>query len=209
MNTLGSSSNPPSPSGGPSGPSGPAGHGLANDWTDDDLLKLASVAQALGIDDPTIPLRVWAHESDNKSTAHNPNDHGAGLFQLTPMPGNKRIYDYTDDPEMNAFVEKSISEQLDYAQRYYEGHTGKLGSVARMYIANAMPAKLDGFIESGDDPSYNLSHPGGAYYADLDTTGRGFNTSEDFEAVAARATGPRTNELITRLDALLNGGNVA
>jgi len=195
-------------SGGSVQPTGtdPGSSGLTSDWATADLEKLISFGNALQLTDPTIPLRVWANESDNKATAHNPNGDASGLFQLMPSTAAGLGWDTSSDPTLANFRALSVSDQLDWALRYYAPHAGQLNSVARFYVANFLPALLS----DADNPSFNLTgalgSQGDAVYSansSFDTAGKGYITPADLVAASVRATGPRTNELIGRLQALL------
>lgn len=175
--------------------------GRTDDWSQDDLVKLLDFCSALGIGDCTIPLRVWANESDNKTTAHNANGNASGIFQLMPATARGLGYDVDSDPTLSAYRALSVSDQLDWALKYYLPHKGKLSSVSRFYVANFLPALLD----HADDPEYDLtsSLSPSVYEANkgFDTAGKGYITPQDLVDASVRATGPRTNELISRLQA--------
>jgi hypothetical protein len=172
-----------------------------SDWTDADLDRLLAFANDMVLTDPTIPLRVWANESDNKTTAHNPSGDASGLFQMMPSTARGLGYDIDSDPMLANYRALPVSQQLDWAEKYYAPHRGQLDSVARFYVANFLPALL----AHADDPSYNLTQGLPASYysqnAGFDRDGKGYITPSDLVAATIRATGPRTNELIARLQA--------
>lgn len=60
---------------------------------------------------------------------------------------------------MSDFARLTASQQIAYAQRFYSSHKGELTSVARVYLANFMPAEL-AFGKAIDDPSWEVAGPG-------------------------------------------------
>jgi hypothetical protein len=174
---------------------------LTIDWSDADVQALLAFCDAIGCQDPTVPLQVWANESDNKAGAHNPNGDASGIFQLMPQTARGMGYPLDTDPHLDAFRASGVSAQLRWATRYYAPHKNKVGTVGEFYVCTFLPALLD----CAKDPNSVLCALGGplawAYRANagFDPTGRGFIAVSDLVAAAQRATGPRTRELIARV----------
>lgn len=180
------------------------------DWTDADVSPaFLHFCADVGIADFTTPLRVWAFESDNETTAHNPNGNASGLFQLMPKTAKGLGYPLSIDPDLAAYRKLSVTGQLAWATKYYGQYRGRVGTVARFYCATFMPALL----EHADDPSFVLCGLNGPYAEDyaenegFDTGKKGAITPADLVAATVRATGPRTLELIARVIAA--AGNAA
>jgi hypothetical protein len=177
---------------------------LTADWTDDDCAAEIAVCDALGIDDVTVPLQVWANESDNKPGAHNPNGDASGIFQLMPSIAKGLGYNVAADPHLEVFRRAGVTEQLRWATKFYGNHRGQVGTVARFYLCTFLPALLS----CGDDMSHAIAAKGGtlsgAYDANpvFDHDHKGWITVGDLVAAAARATGPRTRELMARVVAI-------
>jgi hypothetical protein len=191
---------------------------LTGDWTDDDIAAFLAFAQRLGITDETVPLRVWANESNNHPGAKG-GGLASGLFAMTPVAAKEIGYDLASDPDLKRFRSLSVKDQLPWAERYYAKRRGPIDTVARFYVYNYLPSLLS----HADDPSFVLAHAGTPAYDDnwwvfdakRDATGRPIPTStgasqpdkgyiqvSDLEEAARRATGPRTRELIDRVQAL-------
>lgn len=176
---------------------------LTADWQDTDVYAYLDFCDDVEIADPTVPVQVWANESDNRAGAHNPNGDASGIFQLMPQTAKSLGYDIAADPHLDAYRASGLVAQFAMAARYYGAHKGKVGTVARFYCSTFMPA----FLGCADDPAYVLAADGGirawAYGPNrgLDVTGRGSITIGDLVSAAARATGPRTRELMARVTA--------
>jgi hypothetical protein len=179
---------------------------LTNDWTDDDLAAYVAFCASIGVDDLTVPITVWANESDNRTTAHNPNGDASGLCQM--MPQTMRGLGYIGDSNLADFRTLDVTGQLAWCQKYYAAHAGQIGTIARFYLATFLPALLS----HGDDLAYVLcGQPGPmswAYYANqgFDREHKGTITVGDLVRAANAAVGPRTRELISRV---LNGTETA
>ena len=175
---------------------------LTDDWSDSDIaayLTFCGVCQV----PLEVGITVWANESDNKTTAHNPNGHASGLNQLMPQTARGLGYDTTTDPYLAGYREFTPAGQLAWVTKYYQPHAGGLGSVGRLYVATFLPALL----EHGDDMAFELCALAGpyswAYRANLgfDRTGKGSIVVQDLVDAANRAVGPRTRELLARIGA--------
>ena len=180
---------------------------LTQDWADADLPVYLKFCEDMCIEDVTVPVTCWANESDNRTTAWNKNGNASGLCQL--MPGTARAigYDVAADPTLSAYRALSVSNQLDWVSKYYGPHAGSVATVARFYLCTFMPALLS----HGDDMSYVICALGGVYswaYAankGFDAANKGSITVQDLVDAANRAVGPRTRELIARIQATVSG----
>ena len=177
---------------------------LTTDWSDEDVSAELDFCDALEIDDPSVPLQVWANESDNRASAHNPNGDASGIFQLMPATAKGLGYPLAGDPTLAAYRALGVSGQLRWATRYYGPHRGLISTVARLYLCTFLPALL----ECGDDMGAVLAAKGGtlgwaydANWRSFDPRGTGVITVQSLVDAAARATGPRTRELIGRVQA--------
>jgi hypothetical protein len=175
---------------------------LTADWTDTaDIPAYLAFLDAVGIEDETVPLRVWASESDNHAAAHNPDGDASGVFQLMPATAKDFGYNLAADPHLAAFRASGVAGQLVWATRFYSNHAGHVGTVARFYTCTFLPALL----ECADDSGFVLAAKGGplawAYDANrsFDHAGKGHITVQDLVDATVRATGPRTRELIARV----------
>lgn len=174
---------------------------LTTDWTDDDVAAELDFCDVLEIADPSVPLQVWANESDNRSGAHNPNGDASGVFQLMPATARGLGYPLAGDPHLDAYRAMGVSGQLRWATRYYGPHKGQIGTVARLYLCTFLPALL----ECGDNMDAVLAVRDGtlgwayaANHTSFDPHGTGVITVQSLVDAAQRATGPRTRELIAR-----------
>lgn len=176
---------------------------LTSDWTDADVGAFLDFCDAVEIIDETVPLQVWANESDNRAGAHNPNGDASGVFQLMPSTAGDLGYPLARDPHLVAFRASGVSGQLPWAAKFYGNHKGQVGTVARFYLCTFLPALLS----CADDPNRILAGENGplawAYVANrgFDADGNGYIRVGDLVAAAVRATGPRTRELIGRVQA--------
>ena len=174
---------------------------LTSDWLDTDLPAYLDFCETVGIDDPTVPVTVWANESDNHPGAHNPNGDASGLFQLMPDTARGLGYPLEADPHLSAYRLLGVSGQLEWATKYYGNHKGQIGTVQRFYLCTFLPALLS----CGDDSAHILAGAQGplawAYSANsgFDIHKRGYITVSDLADAAHRAVGPRTRELIGRI----------
>ena len=175
---------------------------LTADWSDAvDIPAYLAFCEAVGIEDETVPLRVWASESDNKASAHNPDGDASGVFQLMPDTAKGEGYDLASDPHLAAFRASGVAGQMVWATKFYGNHKGHVGTVARFYTCTFLPALL----ECADDPGFVLAAKGGPLawaYEDnraFDHAGKGNIVVQDLVDATVRATGPRTRELIARV----------
>jgi hypothetical protein len=174
---------------------------LTTDWSDADVSAELDFCDTIGCDDPTVPLQVWANESDNKAGAHNPNGDASGIFQLMPETAKGLGYPLSGDPHLANFRALGVAGQLKWAVRYYGAHAGKVNTVGEFYTCTFLPALLD----CAKDLQFILCGQRGplawAYQANqgFDVGRRGFITVQDLVDAAQRATGPRTRELIARV----------
>ena len=174
---------------------------LTTDWRDSDCAALVAMCDALEIEDPTVPLQVWANESDNRAAAHNPHGDASGIFQLMPSTARGLGYDVDADPHLDAYRAAGVAAQIGWATKFYGNHKGQVGTVARFYLCTFLPALLS----CGDYMSHAIATQGGslgwAYDANkgFDHDHKGWITVGDLVSAAARATGPRTRELMARV----------
>jgi hypothetical protein len=174
---------------------------LTTDWRDEDVDAYRNFCAVIKCPQ-TVPVTVWANESDNRTTAHNANGNASGLFQMMPATAKGLGYDTTTDPTLAAYRALNVSEQLYWAIRFYVPFAGEIFTVARFYISTFLPALLS----HADDPGFVLCGARGPY-ADaylgnrgFDEEGKGTITPSDLEAAAQRAVGPRTRELLSRIN---------
>ena len=194
-------------------------HALTADWTDAaDIPAYSAMCDVLEIQDDTVPIQVWANESDNYSTAWNRGGNASGIFQAMPATLKGLGYDLASDPTLGKFRSLSIHEQLVWATRYYANHKGQTPTVAAFYLCTFMPALLS----CASNPQATIASPTfypGAYAGNWtsfdvlrDSLGhpvpdenghpqqhKGFIVVQDLVDAAARATGPRTHELMDRV----------
>ena len=177
---------------------------LTADWQDQDIAAYVEFCDAVQIADYTVPLQVWASESDNKAAAHNPNGNASGIFQLMPATAKDIGYNVRFDPTLAMFRAMPVAGQLDWARKFYGAHTGQVGTVASFYLCTFLPALLS----CAADPTHVLAAKGGplewvytANAASFDPLHTGFITVQSLVDAAARATGPRTHELMDRVRA--------
>jgi hypothetical protein len=168
-------------------------------WTDDDAATYIAFCKSLGITDTTIPLRVWANESNNDPAAHNPNGNASGLFQLMPSTAKGLGYDVTSDPHLAAYRALSVSEQLGWALKYYASHRDYLNSVAGFYCVNFLPALAS---KASDPRSILCGHAGPLQWAydankSFDYEDKGYITPQDLADAANHAYGPRAQLIAT------------
>jgi hypothetical protein len=190
----------------------------SNDWTNEDIETFLALCQRLGITDETVPLRVWASESNNHSRSIGPG-YASGIFSLTPSAAKAIGYDTDSDPDLSKFRALPVKEQLRWAERHYSTRRGPIDTVARLYTHNFIP----GMLPHADNPNTVLARAGSPNYeanwskfdAKRDVSGRpipdasgapqrnkGYINVQDLEDAAERATGPRTEELIERVAAI-------
>ena len=172
------------------------------DWTDADLEVYLDFCTGIGCPDVTCPVKLWLNESGARTTAHNPGGDASGLFQLMPETAKRLGWNTDTDPHLAAYRALSVSQQLQWAAKYYAPHKGHLGSLGRCYVATFLPVLVD----HGDEASFVLCAPQGPFawaYADnksFDVAERGFITVQDLVDAAERASaGPRGQELIARI----------
>jgi hypothetical protein len=178
---------------------------LTTDWTDQDLGAYVRFCDDLLIGDVSVPLQVWANESNCKASAHNTNGDASGIFQLMPSTAKDIGYPVAADPHLAAFRALGVAGQLVWAERYYNPHRGQISTVARFYLCTFLPALLS----CADDPNHVLAGKDGplawAYNANWVSFDPGHATGTitpaSLVAAAHRATGPRTRELISRAQA--------
>jgi hypothetical protein len=189
------------------------------DWTDEDVQVYLAFCRKMGIRDETIPIRVWASESNNDPISHNPGSHASGIFQLVPDTAKGHGYDVVNDPHLDAFRASGVRGQLPWAERFYAKHRGELVTLARFYLANFFPSMP---VRHADDPNFVLCSRGGSAYAgnwqkfDVKRDGhgravlgddgapqqdKGYIIVQDLEDAAVRERGQRTGELIARVRA--------
>ena len=179
-------------------PSGPPG------WTDADIRAALDFCAAEGIADPATPLGVWAAESDNDPTAHNPQGDASGIFQLMPATAVALGWD-PDDTHLDAFRRLPVADQMPWAIRFYAPHRGRLATPRDFYLRTFLPFadRADGVLAGRDGPRAAVY----AANAGLDVTAKGFLVADDLTAAAARRdTSPRTRDLVARARAALAEG---
>ena len=180
----------------------------STDWSDGDVRAYVAFCAAVSITGMTAPIAVWSNESNNSSTAHNPNGDASGLFQLMPATAKTLGYNTFLDPHLAAFRTMSITEQLRWATKYYSPHKGQIGTVGAFYCSTFLPI----LTAHAGDPQYLLCGSAGqgpllipdskAAYAQnrgFDVHGRGSIIVQDLIDAAIRQCGPKTHELWARV----------
>lgn len=188
-------------------------------WTRADAGAYLDFCDVCGIEDITIPLFCWAHESDNEPGAHNPNGNASGLGQLEPDTARGLGYPLASDPTLAAFRALTVEAQLAWWTQFYAPSRGSLNSLGRFYLKTFLPVEL----EHGDDPDYVTCGHGGppslawAYEANW----RGFDakpvpvagkleyhrdkgciTVRDLVSAAVRSVGPRTEGILAVIESV-------
>ena len=174
---------------------------LTQDWTDLDVGSYQSFCDAMGAPvDAFIP--VWMNESACRAAAHNANGDASGIFQLMPATAKGLVWDVDADPHLAAYRALSVSQQLEWAAKYYEPHKGLLTSPGAVYVCTFLPALLS----HASDATFVLCATTGpftwAYIANrgFDVDGKGWITVQDLADAAARAVAsPRGQELLQRV----------
>ena len=131
----------------------------SSDWADDDLQAFLAFCRKLGIADETVPLRVWASESDNHPRAIGPG-YSSGIFQLTPGAAAAIGYDVASDPDLSKFRALPVKDQLQWAARHYARSSEPIDTVARLYTHNFIP----GMLKFADNPDTVLTRAGSPTY---------------------------------------------
>ena len=108
--------------------------------------KLLEICARLGLN-PDYLVSVMSFESGHSfsPSKRNPLSNATGLIQF--MPATARSYGTTVD----ALAALTAEQQLDYVERFFQPHTGKLRSISDHYLAVFMPALI------GRDPSYQVA----------------------------------------------------
>lgn len=189
------------------------------DWTDaEDVPAYSAMCDVLEIADCTVPLQVWANESDNRSTAWNRGGNASGIFQAMPATLRGLGWDVAHDLTLGKFRALTVHEQLIWATKYYGNHRGQTPTVAAFYLCTFLPALLScastpqAIIASpthypgayaGNWTSFDvLRDAAGHPVPDKDghpQVNKGYIVVQDLVDAAARATGPRTRELMERV----------
>lgn len=172
-----------------------------SDWTAADVARYLAFCRAVGIADVTVPVRVWSFESNNLTTAHNPAG-ASGLFQLEPATAKDIGYPVAGDPDLAKFRAMTVSQQLEWAERYYGAHKGQIGDVASFYVSTWLPVLLP----HAGDPTFKLAGKAGPYadaYAAnrvFDKGAKGYIVPGDLVAAAdSAANSPRSQALLARI----------
>lgn len=180
---------------------------MTYEWTDEDIVALRGFLDVLGIADPTIPLKVWSNESGLQPQAWNRYGNASGIFQLMPATAKALGYDTVADPTLEKYRTLPASQQLVWAQRFYQPHGDVLGTVAAFYAVTFLPATAAAVFA---DPQAIVcgKRPGDpyawAYNANpgFDKAGKGYITGEDLAAAAESAYGDLGQSIAARLAAL-------
>ena len=170
------------------------------DWSDEDVDRYVDFCHALAIDDVSVPMSVWMHESGCRTTAHNPSGDASGICQFMPATLHGLGW-RASDTHLAEFRQLGVSDQLGWCLRYYALHKGRIATVGRFYLCTFLPVLVD----HGDSPAFVVSAPQGpfgwAYAANkgFDVDNRGWITVGDLVDAAEKDAGsPRGQELIAR-----------
>jgi hypothetical protein len=177
------------------------------EWDEADAKKLLAFCHVLGIEDYTVPLHVWASESNNDPCAHNPSGNASGVCQLLPSTLSGLGYPIGNDPDLSVFRRLTVAQQLSWAVQFYQPASGRISSVASFYTWNFLPAQLS----LAGDPDATLCSAAGPY-ADaylgncsaFDNGMKGWITPADLVSRAVSQYGPRARS-IANLVGMLNG----
>jgi hypothetical protein len=166
-------------------------------WTNDDADALIAFCAAMSID-PTVPLHVWASESNNDPTAHNPSGNASGLFQLMPSTAEDLGYDTDADPDLSAYRALSAAEQIGWATKYYASERANLGTIAGFYCTTFLPAMAHLVVNDPSGVVCGLRGPYAWAYNDnraFDVAQKGSITGQDLVDAAVRQYGPRAQAI--------------
>lgn len=177
------------------------------DWSDDDINAL--VAMAGRLEARALDLAgCWMSESNLTTVAHNSRGDAAGIFQA--MPATLRGLGYHGD--WQAFTALSVGEQLEWAERYYAPHRGRLVSPGACYLATFLPALMGHAAES----AYVLCGrfgPHAEWYranSGLDVNHDGWIRVQDLTDRIAQVTrGPRWDEFAARVIEAIKGADTS
>lgn len=156
---------------------------FSSDITDNDFLRIEIFSVAIQCD-PLDALSCWMSESGLKTTAHNPNGHASGIFQVMPpiLKGLGYRPQIIDDVERSAeFRKESFSEQIRWAQRFYTPYKGKLKNKTLFYTATFLPADID-YVAAGDEDTVLVQKDGRRGWAFA--ANAGFDANHDLKIVA-------------------------
>jgi len=159
--------------------------------------------------DPLDLIAVTLNESGCRTTAHNPNGHASGLWQLMPETARGLGWNARDcDAGLPEFRALDALGQWMWFRRYFRPHAGRLVNRAACYVATFLPAD----IALAADPSAVLVERGGrrgwAYEPNrgFDRRGDGRILVSDLtDAIDRAARGPRWDDLADRIVAEVHG----
>ncbi len=170
---------------------------LTADWSNDALLRLASICVELDCG-PKDMLLVMMNESDARASAYNKDGGATGLIQI--MPSNANWLGIVD---MGLFRTWSAFDQLPYVKKYYMGHKGKLVNATAIYMATFVPA----YMAHAGTPEWVIARKGHPIYdhnSGFDRARKGWIQVSDLtNAILRHVHDARYQELLARLDGLL------
>lgn len=186
------------------------------DWTSSCIVDLQLICRSLsrdtGVCKPRDLLSVMYAESGCRADAHNPNGHASGLNQCMPDTLDGLGFHPELPPVERAarFRELSVKDQLPYVYRYYKPYTGRLDSVAAIYVATFLPAFISQARIGGPDfvlVDKTIGKANGINHAVIYTANAGFDKNGDLKitvgelemAVMLQCRGDRWMELSRRL----------
>lgn len=170
-------------------------------WTVEDCGALLDFCAAVGITDATIPLHVWARESNNDPSAHNLDGDASGIFQLMPDTARGLGYPLDTDPHLAAYRNLTVCQQLQWATKYYGWQKGLINSIGRFYVCTFLPALL----AHGDTPGFILCAAQGPYAkayrgnSGFDRDKKGWICVQDIVNAANAAYGPRAQGIAAQV----------
>lgn len=140
--------------------------------TDEFLLKVLRVADALGVD-PDDLMAIMAFESKLNPTAKNPKSSATGLIQLIEETANGLGITTAELAQMSAV------DQLDYVYQYFFPAAGQMDDLGDMYAATLVgPERMedvqDGVIFNKEENADEYDDNSG-----LDTNGDGIATKDE------------------------------
>lgn len=133
--------------------------------------KLVKIANRLGLDPSALAAVMMFETSTTMSpSVRNPYSNATGLIQF--MPATARNMGTTVD----ALARMSAIDQLDWVERYFQPHAGRLRTPQDHYLAVFMPALI------GTSLSYVVARKGDIVYTQnsgFDSSGKGYFTTGD------------------------------
>ena len=137
--------------------------------------RLVEVANNVSIK-PEYLAAVMSAESGMKADAINPMGGAVGLIQFMPQT----LKNYNIDPQ--SFGKLSDVQQLDYVEKFYSPHKGRLNTIGDVYMATFLPKFVgkpeDTIIAQKDNMDF-ISRSEGLTYDKVYRYNKGFDYDKD------------------------------